>query len=96
MLQKKKAVLYAEGIEEDMTNPKNWEVGDFVKVISTKSCHLGDLSSVDIGGVYPVASIFPSHAVPNAMQLRVEVGGREDYASNGMAMENYVFHSRPL
>lgn len=92
----KKTVLYAEDIEEDMTNPKNWKVGDFVKVISTKSYYLGDLCSVDIGGVYPIASIFPSHRVLNAMQLRVEVGGREDYDSNGMAMENYVFHSRPL
>lgn len=29
-----KAVLYAEDIEDDMTNPRNWKVGDLVESIS--------------------------------------------------------------
>ena len=30
----KKAVLYAEDIEEDMTNPENWEVGDLILCVN--------------------------------------------------------------
>ena len=49
VVDEKKAVLYAEDIEEDMTDPRNWKVGDFVQVVlKTDSiyCKVGDVFEV--------------------------------------------------
>lgn len=34
VVDEKKSVLYAEDIEEDMTDPSNWKVGDYLECIS--------------------------------------------------------------
>lgn len=79
----KKTVLYADDIEEDMTDPKNWKVGDCVEVAveaGSKYCKLGD--------VFEVVGIESSGWI----RVRKDSMGLENTINPSILK----FHSRPL
>lgn len=78
-----KTVLYAEDIEEDMTDPENWKVGDMVQCVNGK----GWERWIDEGEVAEMAE-------PPSPLLHLKTKyGLQDFGS--MYYRDFKFHSRP-
>ena len=77
---KKKTVLYAEDIEEDMNDPKNWKVGDLVTVIEN--------DVLDPFYVGEVVELLEACENPFCKG--------EGHSKWAMTWEQLKFHSRPL
>ena len=83
VVDEKKSVLYAEDIEEDMTDPLNLQVGDIIECLSTKLYPSGTLATV-------------SKVDGDTIHRKVageEVPGNFGFWSFG---ELWKFHSRPV
>lgn len=81
----KKVMLYAEDIEEDMTNPKNWVVGDLLERIQSGAIYevtFKSVARIEYGKVSacPDAYLLPLIQDEDITWLRV----------------HYKFHSRPV
>lgn len=44
--KEEKTVLYADDIDEDMTNPRNWEVGDVIESLDSDIAPIGSLATI--------------------------------------------------
>lgn len=77
-----KTVLYADDIEEDMTDPYNWEVGDIIECIDTEIAPVGSLATI----IY----------IADDRIYRTGGDGFIDgcFSSNSRGL--WKFHSRPL
>ena len=83
-----KAVLYAEDIEEDVTNPENWEVGDFVEAVENS------IDSAYIKGkVYEIDDLRWYAYNDCTVYTKVDSKGSK---TNGWSSDNLKFHSRPV
>lgn len=82
-VDEKKAVLYAEDIEEDMTDPLNLQVGDVLECLSTKLYPSGTLATV---------SKVDGDTIHRKVQGE-KYAGNFNFESFG---EIWKFHSRPV
>lgn len=80
VVDEKKSVLYAEDIQEDMTDPRNWKKGDFVSVINTQS--------LDPFKVGDVVKLLEACETPYC--------SGERHSKWAMTSEQLKFHSRPM
>lgn len=79
-----KTMLYAEDIEEDMTDPENWKVGDMVQCVNGK----GWEHWIDEGEVAEMVK-------PLSPQLHLKTKyGLQFFDS--MFYQDFKFHSRPV
>ena len=79
-----KTVLYAEDIEEDMADPKNWKVGDIILYIN----EAGWERWIDEGEV--VEMVEP---LSPALHLKTKYGLQ---CFDSMYYQDFKFHSRPV
>lgn len=80
VVDKKKAVLYAEDIQEDMTDSRNWKKGDFVSVIN-----------VDRGDPFELGDV-----VKLLEACESPYCSGERHSKWAMTSEQLKFHSRPV
>ena len=77
-------VLYAEDIEEDMTDPENWEVGDMIQCVNGR----GWEHWIDEGEIAEMVE-------PLSPQLHLKTKyGMKDFGS--FYYEDFKFYSRPV
>ena len=84
VVDEKKAVLYAEDIEEDMTDPYNWKVGDLILCVNGT----GWTDWVDEGEIAEMVEELTS-----LLCLRTKYG---KHAFSSVYCEDFKFHSRPV
>lgn len=80
VIDEKKAVLYAEDIEEDVGDSRNWKKGDFVSVINP--------DKGDPFGVGDVVELLEACETPYC--------SGEKHSKWAMMSEQLKFHSRPI
>ena len=80
VVDEKKAVLYAEDIEEDMTDSRNWKKGDFVSVINR-----------DRGDPFELGDV-----VKLLEACKTPYCSGEKHSKWAMLSEQLKFHSRPV
>ena len=79
-----KTMLYAEDIEEDMTDPENWKVGDMIRCVNGA----GWERWIDEGEVAEMVE-------PPSPTLHLKTKyGLQDFGS--MYYQDFKFHSRPV
>ena len=79
-----KTVLYAEDIEEDMTDPENWKVGDMIRCVNGS----GWERWIDEGEV--AAMVEP---LSPTLHLKTKYGLQ---CFDSMYYQDFKFHSRPV
>ena len=79
-----KTVLYAQDIEEDMTDPENWEVGDMIQCVNGKGWEYW----IDEGEIAEMIK-------PLSPQLHLKTKyGMQNFGSS--YYKDFKFHSRPV
>lgn len=84
----KKTVLYAYEIEEDMTDPENWEIGDLVEAIYNSSD-----SAYRAGEVYEISWLQWRSVDDCVVSTSLD---SNECSTNGWGSTNFKFHSRPV